>query len=345
MPKSADRDQCILKFLASSEWSNADRNHLAGDASSRSYERLTDPGTGKSVVLMNAPPEKGEDVRPFVRIAKHLTHAGLSAPEIYKIDNANGLLLLEDLGDALFANIITQGSASEHGLYSAAIDTLVKLHKVSLPDGVISYAPKLMAEFSLRSYDWYLFGATGTENEPGKRAFHGEILSVLNEVCQAEAVLALRDFHSENLIWLSERSGERRVGLLDFQDAMSCHPAYDVASLLHDARRDVTPGLKEQMIDRYVSATLSDRSAFEVAFSALSAQRNLRIIGGFARLSLQYGKPRYLNLLPRVWGHLLCDLEHPKLAKLQKLVLNDLPDPTQRVIKVLKEKCATIPTL
>lgn len=345
MSDLGERNQHITLFLASSGWGNAARKPLAGDASNRSYERLTDPVTGKTAVLMNAPPEKGEDVRPFVHIARILLSVGLSAPEIYNTDAENGLLLLEDLGDGLFANVARKNEVPEPILYGAAVDALVKLHQIPLPKGIGSYTPNLMAKLAARSYDWYLFGASGSKNTVGRWRMKRELVRLLKQLNQAQLVLTLRDFHSENLIWLPERSAEKRVGLLDFQDATSCHPAYDLASLLHDARRDIIPGLKEQMIDRYVTATQIDRAAFETAFAALSAQRNLRIIGGFARLSLQFGKPVYLELLPRVWRHLLSDLEHPKLNKLQNLVLNDLPAPSENVIKVLNEKCATIPTL
>lgn len=345
MSNSPDREQLIRNFLAPTIWSDAVRKHLAGDASNRDYARLTNPDTGKTVVLMNAPPQKGEDVRPFVHIARFLSAAGLSAPEVYHVDETNGLLLLEDLGDALFANIVKDGAVSEPTLYRAAIDSLVRLHQLPVPAGVTAYSPDLMAELSLRSFDWYLFGACGIRKDTAKTAFKLEMSVLLHSVFQSEPVLALRDFHSENLIWLPERDGIKRVGLLDFQDAMSCHPAYDLASLLHDARRDVLPGLKEKMIARYVSATRSDQKSFETTFSVLSAQRNLRIIGGFSRLSMKFGKPAYLGLLPRVWRHLLTDLEHPKLEKLRNLVLTELPAPTNDVIKVLKNKCATAPNL
>jgi hypothetical protein len=157
-------------------------------------------------------------------------------------------------------------------------------------------------------------------------------------------VLALRDFHAENLVWLPDRAGVARVGLLDFQDAEAGHPAYDLVSLLKDARRDLAPGLEQEMIDRFLSRTGCDPERFAAAYAALGAQRNLRILGVFARLSMHFGKPHYVDLIPRVWAHLTASLRHPALAPLARRVADDLPEPTPDILASLKEQCATVPT-
>jgi len=158
-------------------------------------------------------------------------------------------------------------------------------------------------------------------------------------------VLIQRDFHAENLLWLPNRTGVQRVGLLDFQDARTGHPAYDLVSLLKDARRDVPAKVERAMIARYVQNTNSDPRAFDAAYQLLGVQRNLRILGVFARLSLHFNKPHYVDLIPRTWAHLMQGLSHPALKKLRDQVLKDLPPPTPENLTVLKEKCASIPTL
>lgn len=337
--------QLISRFLAGTKWQDFERSRLAGDASQRRYDRLLDPGTGETAVLMVAPPDKGEDVRPFIKIARHLTSIGLSAPAILRIDAANGLLLLEDLGDAVFARVIASGAAPEQTLYSAAIDALALLHRQPVPQDTTAYDADRWAGLAGLAYDWYLFGVQGEMRPAAKQAFSRAMQSALQHNTSSTQVLILRDFHAENLIWLPGRVGEKRVGLLDFQDAMSGHRAYDLVSLLEDARRDVSPDLRDQMLDRYIAVTDSDAAKLQAAFATLGAQRNLRIIGVFARLSLHFGKPNYIDLLPRVWRHLLRDLEHPRLAELRDIVLRDLPAPDKTAIGNLKKKCAAFPTL
>lgn len=333
-----ERSAVIAAFLSASGWTDAEARPLAGDASHRRYLRLTRPD-GSRAVLMDAPAERGEDVRPFVRIARHLAGLGLSAPAILAGDEAAGLLLLEDLGDSLFARLLERSPDMERPLYEAATDLLVSLHRHAPPAGLAAYTPARMADLACLALDWYRPGATGSESAARDR-FHAETETVLANLPDLDSVLIQRDYHAENLLWLPERHGVARVGLLDFQDAMRGHPAYDLVSVLQDARRDVTPALARAMIARYVAATGTDPARFATACACLGAQRNLRILGVFARLCLRDGKAQYVDLIPRVWAHLIQDLRHPALAPLAALVAAELPAPTPQILSRLKSRCA-----
>jgi N-acetylmuramate 1-kinase len=314
-----DRDAQIGAFLRRAGWGTAQRRPLAGDASNRRYLRLFDD-TGATAVLMDAPPDRGEDVRPFLTIARHLASIGLSAPAVLAEDARAGLLLLEDLGDGLFARLATD-PALEATLYVAAAETLAALHALPPPEGLVRFTPDTMADLARLIFDWYASGTEGGE----------ELVSLLKEAlartAPAPTVLSLRDFHAENLLWLPDRAGPARVGLLDFQDAVIAHPAYDLVSLLHDARRDVHDATRAATIRRFLDLTGQDAAPFMAAAAALSAQRNLRILGVFARLAGRDGKTGYLRFLPRVWRNLHRDLEHPALSRLRAAALRLLPPP------------------
>ncbi len=336
------RDALATGFLARNDWADATIAPLAGDASNRRYMRLSHPSHGPAV-LMGAPPEKGEDVRPFTRIARHLSSFGLSAPAILAEDEANGFLLLEDLGDDLFARVIPRDPALERPLYAAATDVLLTLHNAPLPSGLGPYSPHLMAGLAALAFDWYLAHARAPD--PDARAgFLADFLPLLEHHAAERTALVLRDYHAENLLWLPSRHGPARVGLLDFQDAMTGHPAYDLVSLLQDARRDVPPGIEQAMIACYIAGSGWNRDAFDTAYHLLGTQRNLRILGVFARLCLRDGKAHYVDLIPRVWDLLQRDLSHPALAPVAPLLRRVLPEPTPDTLRTLKEKCATIPT-
>lgn len=340
----SDRSALADAFLKRAGWGNATRHVLAGDASHRRYDRLTAPQDGATAVLMDAPPEKGEDVRPFIRIAGHLAKLGLSPPRIIAEDAENGFLLLEDLGDDLFARVIPARPEIEETLYAAATDLLAQLHRHPLPDGLATYSPPLMADLAALAIDWYLPGANASRPDaPVRNAFQAETETVLSRVAAEAPVLILRDYHAENLLWLPGRSGVARVGLLDFQDAMAGHPAYDLVSLLQDARRDVPDTLREAMIARYLAATGRDEARFRQAFAALGAQRNLRILGVFTRLCLRDGKPHYIDLLPRVWADLERNLAHPALSGVKRMVAEHLPAPTADIRQRIKDRCNTTP--
>lgn len=335
-----NRDQAVQAFLDSTHWAGAETAPLAGDASNRRYLRLH--RQGESAVLMDAPTEKGEDVRPFMRVAGYLAGLGLSAPRILAADEAGGFLILEDLGDALYARVLQRERALEETLYTAATDLLVHAHRSEpLPD-LADYAPGFMADMAALAFDWYLKALTGGD-QAARRRFHDTMRHALETHAPQADVLIQRDYHAENLLWLPERQGIARVGLLDFQDARRGHRAYDLVSLLQDARRDVPPDLETRMIRHYIAAASQGAEEFTTAYHVLGAQRNLRIIGVFARLCLTSGKAHYIDLIPRVWAYLQRDLAHPALKEVADTLQGILPSPGPEVLSKLKAQCASPP--
>lgn len=323
-------------LLAQTPWSNAERVPLAGDASNRRYERLTDPDTGRTAVFMDSPPDKAEPVESFVRMAEYLRGIGLSAPEIYAEDTEHGFLLLEDLGDDLFARVLEKNPEMERELYEAATDVLVELHAaptLSLP----SYDPALMTELAALSFTKYAQAVLGDHDADARARFEHRFADILHSETSGCKVVIQRDYHAENMIWLPDRKGIKRVGLLDFQTAMLGHPAYDLMSMLQDVRRDVSPGTEMRMLNRYIAATGVNDHAFRTAYAVLGAQRNLRILGGFARLATEYGKPRYADLIPAAWAHLMRNLEHPALVTVSDLLRSALPAPTPENLDRLRQ--------
>ncbi|MCX7565872.1 phosphotransferase [Sulfitobacter sp. F26169L] len=333
-----DRSSLLTEFIRNAGWGDAKRLTIAGDASNRRYERLTAPD-GKTLILMDAPADKGEDVRPFITIAEHLRSVNLSAPEIVNKDVSNGFLLIEDLGDDLFKQVIARDAALEMPLYEASVDVLTTLHAAPRPP-LEPYDTATMTTFSARAYEWYLFGLTGAKNTPQQALFEQIISDLLTPLENEPQVLIHRDYHAENLLWLPDRIGPARVGLLDFQDAMRGHAAYDLVSILQDARRDVSPAIEAAMIDRYLSQNPQNEEKFRLAYALLGAQRNLRIVGAFAKLCIELGKPRYIDLIPRVWEFVERNLAHPALAPLEAHVFATLPAPTPENLALLKSKCA-----
>jgi len=332
------RTPLIETFLQNAGWSDATRKLLAGDASNRRYDRLRRTN-GETAILMDAPPDRGEDVRPFFQVAEHLTANNLSAPQIYHIDSDHGLLLIEDLGDALFARLMATDPAQEHPLYRAATDVLVQLHAAPLPDLPICDADWL-TEMAAPAFDFYAPDSGQGPNVAFAQAFH----PLATALDAAPKVVILRDYHAENLLWLPQRAGAARVGLLDFQDALLGHPAYDLVSILQDARRDVSRVTEAKIIDYYLAQTGQDETAFRHAYALLGTQRNLRILGIFARLCLRDGKPHYVDLIPRVWQHLQHNLRHPALSTVADSIAGALPHPTPDFLEHLKSQCASTPT-
>ena len=330
-----DRTALADAFLATTDWAGARRAPLAGDASNRRYERLTDPRTGRTAVLMDAPVERGEDVRPFLRIARHLRETGLSAPEILAEDPEHGFLLLEDLGDDLFARVLATQPDLERPLYEAATDVLLALHRAPCPP-LDAYAPQVMAEMASLAFRKYRDGVLGEADDTAAARFAERFADILQSATRDDPVMILRDYHAENLIWLPGRKGIARVGLLDFQDAMTGHRAYDLVSLLQDVRRDVPAGIETRMLARYIDGSGTNDHAFRTAYAVLGAQRNLRILGVFARLATDYGKPRYVDLIPRVWAHLVRDLDHPALAPVAQMLVDTLPAPSPETLQRLR---------
>jgi len=359
-----DREALIETFLSNAGWGDAKRSMLAGDASTRSYDRLS--RGGESAVLMNAPPAEeepacppdaseaerrtlgynalarlaGPDPRPFVAVAEFLTAKGLNAPAIFAADIKHGLILLEDLGDAIFNRIIA-GDEDELPLYETAIDALAELHTNGAPTALplstggnvplLDYDHVALLEEVCLLTEWYVPACTGA---PIVATVQAEFLSLwqeaLSHITQATEVMILRDYHADNLIWLPDRKGVARAGIIDFQDALRGHRAYDLVSLLEDARRDVAPLLAEQMVDRYIDHALAedkgfDIEAFRLAYALYGLQRNTKILGIFARLWKRDGKPQYPAYMPRVWAHVERNLTHPAAAPLKAWYNRHIP--------------------
>jgi N-acetylmuramate 1-kinase len=336
MPDRATLSQAFLDHIG---WGAADRRFLAGDASDRSYDRLTKGH--ETAVLMDAPPGKGDDPATFIAIAAHLAGLGLSPPRILAKDLQNGFLLLEDLGDALFARLVAQDAQREAPLYAVATDVLVHLQQHPAPSGLPDLSAQDWADAAGFAVDWYAFAVTGQAAD--STAFRHAVADLMAQYADGPRVMILRDYHAENLLWLPDRAGVARVGLLDFQLAQMGQPGYDLVSLLQDARRDVTTDTETAMIRRFVGATGVDMAPFATAYAVLGAQRALRILGVFARLCLKSGKPGYLPLLPRVWGQLQRNLAHPALAPLARICHDTLPDPTPDAIARIGAQCGNTP--
>jgi N-acetylmuramate 1-kinase len=351
----AERLAALRDFLDRSDFGDAERERLAGDASTRAYERLT--LGDRRVVLMNSPRHPdgppvrsgrpysaiahlAEDVKPFVALARGLHERGFSAPVIHAADLEQGFLILEDLG----GDGVTEGDPPVPigHRYQAAVDTLIALHKLPLPDTLPVDPPiehripvydldALLIEVELL-IDWYL-PYRGAPLEPADReAYLALWRETLDPVLDVEPTWVLRDFHSPNLLWLPDRTGTARVGLLDFQDALMGPAAYDLASLLQDARIDVPEEIEIELLGRYARARRAADPAFDVAgfvqvYSTLAAQRASKILGIFARLDQRDGKPQYLRHLPRVWRYLQRSLAHAALEPLEDWYQVNVPPP------------------
>lgn len=295
-------------FLASCGWGGARIEPLAGDASFRRYFRVID---GKrTAVLMDAPPAH-EDVRPFVAVAEWLASVGLSAPEILARDFDRGLLLLGDFGEWRLREWLDSDPSEERRLYELATDVLVHLHAHSAMPGLPVHGLQQWLEEVTLFVDWYCPALGLTVDVAGYREAWTEALKPVADDGLGP-VTVLRDYHAENVMLVDGREGIAHFGLLDFQDALAGHPAYDLASVLEDARRDVPPEIERAMVDRYVAAT-GQGEAFERAYWGLAAQRNTRILGVFTRLWKRDGKPHYTKFQPRMWGLLERDLARPSL--------------------------------
>ena len=349
-------DDQTAAFLEDAGWGRAHIRPLAGDASMRSYARLN--RGAKRALLMTAPPAAesaacppqatdqervalgynakarlaGPNLNAFVAISNALRSVGLSAPAVYAVDANRGLAIIEDLGDDLYARIV--GEADETELYAAAIDVLLRLRESAPPQpasddyAMLNYdGLALKAETDLLT-EWYWPLKKGAPIGDDLQAEYQSIIEALVSSVSPPTTIVLRDYHAENLLWLPERHGVARVGLIDFQDGLIGVAAYDLASLLEDARRDVAPALVKAMIERYCAGASGNfsREAFMNDYAVLAAQRNAKIIGIFARLAERDGKPRYLDLLPRVEAHFRGDLARPALRPLRAFFSQHLPD-------------------
>jgi tRNA threonylcarbamoyl adenosine modification protein YjeE len=339
----AERILAIREFLDANGFGAAERRRIEGDASTRCYERLTLKGA--TYILMNAPKRPdgppvrdskpyntiahlAEDVTPFIALALGLRARGFSAPAIFAADRVNGLLVIEDLGDELL--VAGEPSAPIEARYAVAVDLLAVLHHEQLPEalpvepGVEYRLPRydmeaLLIEVELL-LDWYLPKIEAKISDTKRDMYLALWRDALAPVIDGPASWVLRDFHSPNLLWLPERESFMRIGLLDFQDAVIGNPAYDLASLLQDARVDVPELMEIALLSSYARARLKepgfDPPTFARAYATLAAQRASKILGIFSRLDQRDGKPQYLRHLPRVWTYLHRALAHPELAPL-----------------------------
>jgi len=339
------RSLAIRAFLDGAGLAGATRRFLTGDASARAYETVSLAGR-PAVILMDAPRRPdgppirdglpysriahlAESVTPFVAVAKALRAYGFAAPEIYAADLDRGLLLVEHLG--------TEGVLDGDGRpvaerYVAAAELLAEMHArdwprhIDVAPGVVhdipAYDRRALAIETELLVDWYLPHVSGRPVDETARAAYGVAwTAVFDRLENAEKTLVLRDYHSPNLIWRAGRQGRDRIGLIDFQDAVIGPAAYDVASLAMDARVDIPPELERRVVDAYCTARAAqggfDRAAFDIAYAAMAAQRNSKILGIFVRLNLRDGKPGYMRHLPRIRDYLSRALAHPALADLR----------------------------
>jgi hypothetical protein len=353
MATRAERITTIGGFLNTHGLADAARTRIQGDASTRSYERLT--RGGKSLILMNSPRRPdgppvragkpysaiahlAESVTPFVAIAQGLRERGFSAPAIVAADREAGLLVIEDLGDELI--VAGNSPAPVEARYEVAVDVLVELHSMRLPEtlGVAPGVDYRLPRYDLEALlievelllDLYAPRLNVQLSDLMRKTYLALWRDALAPIVAGTSTWVLRDFHSPNLLWLPERSGIARIGLLDFQDAVLGSPAYDLASLLLDARVDVPEMMEIALLSRYTRARRArdpgfDAPQFAKAYATLAAQRCSKILGIFARLDVRDGKPQYLRHMPRVWGYLHRSLAHPALVPLGAWYAINLP--------------------
>lgn len=342
------RSLAVRDLLASGGHGQAERAPLAGDASTRRYETVRDRGW--RAIVMDSPPmpdgppirdgkpysriaHLAEDIRPFIAVARTLSQAGFAAPEVFAVDYDNGLALLSDLGREPIVDAARRPIVER---YEAAVDLLAALHgrrwprDIDLDDGPPHRVPDFDSDvFQIEAgllVDWYLPHVTGTAPTADDRAEWKRIWSDLFAIVDAgPKTLVLRDFHSPNILWRHNAAGHARVGLIDFQDALWGHPAYDVMSLAQDARVDIPAPLQARLVDRYCRARGAvaadfDEPAFRAAAAIVAAQRASKILGIFVRLNARDGKPAYLAHLPRMKSYLRTALAHPVLGRLRQWV-------------------------
>ncbi len=310
------RESLVHNFLQINKITNYQLQNIPGDASFRHYFRaiLAD----KSFIIMDAPPQF-EDVHPFCNIADFLLSKNFSAPKIFARDYQNGLLLLEDFGNDSYRKVIEQGG-DEVELYQDAVDLLISLKQINPPQDLAIYDSKLLLKEVLLFVDWYLPNVAKIDITPDQIAEFKQLwLDLFSKLSPAKN-LVLRDYHAENLMVVANRQGIKKVGLLDFQDAVIGHAAYDLVSLLEDARRDVSQNIQQKMLQHYLEQSNCDKEQFIIDYKILSLQRNIKIIGIFSRLAFRDHKQNYLNFLPRVFGYVKPRLEDKSLFAIKKFL-------------------------
>ena len=327
------REEQIKELLRKNNLLCAPTEKITSDASNRKYLRLTKGN--KTVILMDSNPEENEPVNNFIYFTNFLRKHHFSAPKIYDSDIPNGLLLLEDLGARNFADILKVKPKVETNIYKEAVNQLIMIQSKETPKQAKPYSTEILIEEALLFTEWYL-GETNSSRLSTQ--FTSLLTPLLKKIDQTKPTLVLRDFHAENLIWMNSRKNFKRVGLLDYQDALIGHPAYDIASLLKDARRDVSIEVRDIMTNHYLEKTKHNKDLFLRDYSILSAQRNLKIIGIFSRLSIRDKKKNYVKLIPRVWKNLENDFMHPDLKNLSKFINAVAPYPNVKILKNLSQE-------
>lgn len=320
-----DRDSVIRGFAEGAGWGGAEIAPIPGDASFRRYFRVIE--ADRRAILMDAPPPE-EDPRPFIDVARYLTAQGLRAPEIIAADAEAGLVLLEDFGDVRMRETVDASDGeTERTIYSKAIETLVHLHQRPAASVPLYDRAVYQREAGLLT-EWYCAARGLDVDVAGYVRAWDQVLDAMDS--SAPQVTVLRDYHAENIMLLDDG----KQGLLDFQDALVGDPAYDLVSLLQDARRDVAPALEAEMIAHY-RALANPAYDFDTAYHVLGAQRNAKIVGIFVRLWKRDGKPRYPLMIPRVWEAMERDLKHPALAPVAAWFDANIP-------AELRDPCATL---
>lgn len=328
------RAEEIAAFLARAGWAAARRQPLAGDASARRYERLWRDGC--SAILMDAPP--GGDTGRFVEVADWLRAQGFSAPRLLAADAPRGLLLLEDLGDALIARLIAAAPEREAALYREITEFLLTLHDRPAPGFLAPLDGPRLGQLVTITAEWYPCASAGAAAD-----LPALIEGLYARYSREAPVMCLRDFHAENILWLPERAGVARLGLLDFQDAVAAHPAYDLVSALQDARRAVSPAVERAEIAHYATQKGLEQGRFSAVYALLGVQRSLRILGVFARLCKAMGKAHYVDLMPRSWANIQRNLAHPALHSLARPLAAAFPAPDADLLEEMKRQCGTHP--
>ncbi len=322
---NTDRAQARAQFMEGTDWAAAVVEHLTADASFRRYFRLRH--NGRSALLMDAPPPH-ESATVFISIARHLSSLGLSVPRIHATDETQGFAIVEDFGDDTYTLLLNQGSDRQH-LYELAIDALCHLHAHPNATGIAvpPYDIEFLVEEASLLVDWYLPALRGTPTPDDISQSYRQVWSdVLHAMPDYIPTLVLRDYHVDNLMLLPDRNGVEQCGLLDFQDARIGHPAYDLVSLLQDARRDVPDDLVRALRDRYAANSGYTGAAFDAWYVVLGVQRHAKVAGIFVRLHVRDGKPVYLHHIPRVMGLLSHGLSEPALAPVKQWFDEYLPD-------------------
>ena len=339
------RNEAIEKFLLHSNWKNSPRKFLEGDASSRRYETVALDGNTSILMDMpqkpDGPPVKNgkpysaiahlaEGISSVVRANEMLLAQGYSAPIIAKSDIGNGLAIIENLGTSVFGSMMRSGTDVREPMQTT-VALLADMATKDWPTTIPSYDTEAQVIETDLLISWFWKFIHGSEpahtlHESFERIWR-QILPLTH---YEKPHWVLRDFHSPNLIWIPERQDLQRVGLIDTQDAVLGHPAYDLVSLLQDARVDIEFEWADELYALYGNLRAQqgafEREKFSAAYAVLGAQRATKILGIFARLAKRDGKPAYLKHMPRVSRYLKRNLEHPSLAALKMWYLEHMPE-------------------